>query len=563
MSDAPPADASRPSVPEEPEALLPPEEGHRLYSEPFEAERGSGGFSRAPRGVPGSDELFASARALLESVTLGKYLEGREARRSDPERVTTLDVTTTADEALRDLAKTGAHGAPLVDRDRRAFLGFVDVDDLLSGFFAHVERAVPPPSMPSSKFAESFARDEGRRRWIAGVDKTSLASAVEAFTTSTLADLRRLRAGNEDGRMVYRGARDASLLELARSGFLRAVAKPAVPSAPTTEVSPEVSTRSFAAPSTVADVPARATSCHRVATYRLKLDAEWRDDAMVVDAVVSQWDLCRFLRDRYAEKKEKSHPVVRDEKRETTKTDAFHASLRELGMVSDDDDDKRTPGCDSHQRVVTVTLRTSVLEAFSKMRAAGVLCVGVTSGEWPGQGRSPLVGVVTATDFRVAFCGPGETRRLPDWVAGELLGSVDAFLYRIRTVRLFWERRATRGSTTENDERFSPSATPATTYLHSMRRDATFFEAVDALVSNRTHHVFVVDSFHGNAVRVVTPADVLRAICAPGRSALGWRYRERGEGGEGGEKKAFADGVRMTDEGDTQMGFAGRFDDEM
>jgi CBS domain-containing protein len=289
--------------------LLPPSEGHRLYSDPFEAERGSGGFSRAPRGVPGSDELFASARALLESVTLGEYLEGREARRSDPERVTTLDVTTTADEALRVLAKTGAHGAPLVDRDRRAFLGFVDVDDLLSGFFAHVERAVPPPSMPSN----ANVRDEGRRRWIAGVDKTSLASAVEAFTTSTLADLRRLRAGNEDGRMVYRGARDASLLELARSGFLRAVAKPAASaSAPTTVVSPEVSTRSFAAPSTVADVPARATTCHRVATYRLRLDAEWRDDAMVVDAVVSQWDLCRFLRDRYAEKKEKSHPVLCD-----------------------------------------------------------------------------------------------------------------------------------------------------------------------------------------------------------------------------------------------------------
>jgi CBS-domain-containing membrane protein len=240
-----------------------------------------------------------------------------------------------------------------------------------------------------------------------------------------------------------------------------------------------------------------------------------------------------------------------------TKTDAFHASLRELGMVRDDDDDER------HQSVVTVTLRTSVLEAFSKMRAAGVSCAGVTSGAWPGQGRSPLVGVVTATDFRVAFCGPGETRRLPDWIAGELLGSVDAFLYRIRTVRLFWERRATRGSTTENDERFSPSATPATTYLHSMHRDSTFLETVDALVSNRTHHVFVVDSFHGNAVRVVTPADVLRAICAPGRSALGWRYRERGERGEGGEKKAFADGVRMTDEGDAQVGFAGRFDDEM
>lgn len=627
MSDAPPADASRPSVPQEPVALLPPSEGNRWYSDPFEAERGSGGgtFSRAPRGVRGSDELFAAARALLESVTLGEYLEEREARRSDPERVTTLDVTTTADEALRVLAKASVHAAPLVDRDRRAFLGFVDVDDLLSGFFAHVERAVPPPSMPSnaaaaaahaerraetlphtqkafvssrknvSEFAESFVRDEGRRRWIAGVDKTSLASAVEAFTTSTLADLRHVRAGNEDGRMVYRGARDASLLELARSGFLRPVAKKKEPAASASTPSTSSTIRSKASPSTVADVPARATTCHRVATYRLRLDAEWRDDAMVVDAVVSQWDLCRFLRDVYAEKKKKSHPVPRDARDVSQRKDAFHASLRELGMVSDDDDDERHPGCDSHQKVVTVTLRTSVLEAFSKMRAAGVSCVGVTTEAWSGEGRGPLVGVVTATDFRVAFVGPGETRRLPDWVAGELLGSIDAFLYRIRTVRLFWERRATRGErNTTNDERFSPLNTPATTYLCSTRRDASFFQAVDVLVSNRTHHVFVVDAFHGRAVRVVTPADVLRAICAPGRSALGWRYRERGEGGVDEKEiaaredvtkktKTFADGVRMTDavggclgtlelfddarretgEGEAAVGFAGRFDDEM
>ena len=155
----------------------------------------------------------------------------------------------------------------------------------------HTQKAFVSSRKNVSEFAESFVRDEGRRRWIAGVDKTSLASAVEAFTTSTLADLRHVRAGNEDGRMVYRGARDASLLELARSGFLRPVAKKKEPAASASTPSTSSTICSKASPSTVADVPARATTCHRVATYRLRLDAEWRDDAMVVDAVVSQWIL--------------------------------------------------------------------------------------------------------------------------------------------------------------------------------------------------------------------------------------------------------------------------------
>ena len=251
-------------------------------------------------------------------------------------------------------------------------------------------------------------------------------------------------------------------------------------------------------------------------------------------------------------------------------------------MVSDESGD------DSHQRVVTVTLRTSVLEAFSKMRAAGVSCAGVTCETYDGESAGPLVGVITADDFRVAFCGPGESRRLPDWVAGELLGSIDAFLYRIRTVRLFWERRAPRRDGVKDGERDSPRATPATTYLRSVTRDASFFEALDALVTDATHHVFVVDAFHGRAVRVITPADVLRAVAAPGRAAIGWRYRERSRRGpaasrekRAGDEKTFAAGVRRAggclgaleisddfkkrgdDRSGVPVGFAGRFDDEM
>ena len=629
MTDAASADAARSSVPEVPLAFEPTSETHRFYCDPEDSVLPVA-FSRAPRGVAGGEDLFAPSRTLLESVTLGEYLE---ARRSEaPERfVTTLDVSTTADEALRVLARASAHAAPLVDKERRAFLGFLDVDDLLSGFFARLERAIPPPSMPPNPaaaaahaerraetasgersrsspslkkkharaFTESFVREEGRRRWIAGVDKTSLAEAVQAFATSTLSDLRRARAGAEDGRMVYRGARDASLLELVRSGFLRPVAKPAAfaESEKNTETSAaetdareaDDSRASVPARSpTVADVPARATTCHRVATYRLRLDAEWRSDAMVVDAIVSQWDVCRFLRDRVAKRNDEDARLRSvSSLGARSPADAFRASLRELGMVGDESGD------DSQQRVVTVTLRTSVLEAFSKMRAAGVSCAGVTCEAYDGESAGPLVGVITANDFRVAFCGPGESRRLPDWVAGELLGSVDAFLYRIRTVRLFWERRTVRGGL-KDGERDSPRATPATTYLRSVTRDASLFEALDALVTDATHHVFVVDSFHGRAVRVITPADVLRAVAAPGRAAIGWRYRERSDAEDpplesasrekktkAGDEKTFADGVRRAggclgaleisddfkkrddERNGVPVGFAGRFDDEM
>lgn len=632
MTDAASADAARSSVPEVPLAFEPTSETHRFYCDPAEDASRPVAFSRAPRGVAGGEDLFAPARALLESVTLGEYLE---ARRSEaPERfVTTLDVSTTADEALRVLARASAHAAPLVDKERRAFLGFLDVDDLLSGFFARLERAIPPPSMPPNpaaaaahaerraetaetasgersrsspspiKKTESFVREEGRRRWIAGVDKTSLAEAVQAFATSTLSDLRRARAGAEDGRMVYRGARDASLLELVRSGFLRPVAKPAafaetgVKKKNTDAREADDSRASVPARSpTVADVPARATTCHRVATYRLRLDAEWRSDAMVVDAIVSQWDVCRFLRDRVAKRNDDARLRSASSLGSRSPANAFRASLRELGMVSDASGDDS----DSHQRVVTVTLRTSVLEAFSKMRAAGVSCAGVTCEAYDGESAGPLVGVITANDFRVAFCGPGQSRRLPDWVAGELLGSVDAFLYRIRTVRLFWERRTVRGGLKDGDgERDSPHATPATTYLRSVTRDASLFEALDALVTDATHHVFVVDAFKGRAVRVITPADVLRAVAAPGRAAIGWRYRERSDARESdpplesasrekktsslsaGDEKTFADGVRRAggclgaleisddfkkrddERNGVPVGFAGRFDDEM
>jgi hypothetical protein len=41
----------------------------------------------------------------------------------------------------------------------------------------------------------------------------------------------------------------------------------------------------------------------------------------------------------------------------------------------------------------------------------------------------PVVGILTNKDFAAAFVGPGDAKRTPSWIASELLGTVDLFLY--------------------------------------------------------------------------------------------------------------------------------------
>ena len=144
---------------------------------------------------------------------------------------------------------------------------------------------------------------------------TELVRAGAEFCRKTLKELREEMSGNEDGRMIYRGKQDTPLLDLVRAGFLRTIITPGSEQGvwATEEEAEEGEDAAGAGGSgeggsgggglrtlkrkgeSVASVPRRATTCHRVAVYRLDYDEEVMDDTMVIDAVISQSDIIRFL----------------------------------------------------------------------------------------------------------------------------------------------------------------------------------------------------------------------------------------------------------------------------
>lgn len=363
----------------------------------------------------------------------------------------------------------------------------MDVGDFLSAFMHHLETVRPPTPMPdnasaaaahaaaraggvpvlvgpgSASAAERFVRDEGRRRWIASVTLDDIVSAGTSFCRKTIKQLRDERCGVEDGRMVYAGKRDAPLLDVVRSGFLRAVVAPA----------DRADTTANGAP-IVADVPRRATTCHRVAVYRLDYDEEVMDDAMVIDAVVSQSDVVRFLHRH-------SDALV----------DVLRVNLRDIGLGGDWDDE---PGVGARQEkdeeetigggVSCVLPTTRALEAFSAMRADGVSVVGVVR-----EPRGPLVDCLSVSDLR----GVSEAR----------LADLDL------PVARFTASRRPAGSEPR---------------LVTVRPDADLGDALAKMSSERVHHVFVTD-LEGRPIRVVTPTDVFRAMALPSTDALGWRFQ--------------------------------------
>ena len=345
----------------------------------------------------------------------------------------------------------------------------MDVGDFLSAFMHHVEKVKPPPPLPdaSAAAAERLVRDEGRRRWIASVTVDDIVSAGESFCREKIKQLRDERCGVEDGRMVYAGKRDAPLLDVVRSGFLRGVVAPAdradaVDGAPT-----------------VADVPRHYISCHRVAVYRLDYDEKVMDDTMVLDAVFSQSDVVRFLH-RHSD----------------ALSDVSRVNLRDVGFGGDWDDE---PGVGAEREkeeeedasralptggVSCVLATTRALEAFSAMRADGVSVVGVVR-----EPRGPLVDSLGVGDLR----GMREAR----------LADLDL------PVAQFTASRRPAGSEPR---------------LVTVRPDANLRDVLEKMSSEQSHHVFVVDP-EGRPIRVVTPTDVLRAIATPSTEAFGWRFR--------------------------------------
>ena len=176
--------------------------------------------------------------------------------------------------------------------------------------------------------------------------------------------------------MLYRGARDKSLLEIVRSGFLGPV-----PNGVSSSTSKEENVQDK---KTVADVLPYASTCHRIATYELRAEDTHERDQMLVDQVVSQWDIVEFL----------SQQVENGKNNSDESLSVFSKSLRALGLAGskehpreeaemNDTRDGSEKSTSHHARrqttpapPVTVLATNSTLAAFALLRGANVSCVG-------------------------------------------------------------------------------------------------------------------------------------------------------------------------------------------
>jgi CBS domain-containing protein len=357
--------------------------------------------------------------------------------------------------------------------------------------------------------------EEARRGWIASATRETLETAGAAFCSKTVGEARAKRCGAEDGRMVYAGKGDAPLLDVVRAGFLRHVVEPST-YADGASGDEAASTRR-----TAAYVGRRATACHRVAVYRLDYDPEVMDDTMVIDAVVSQSDVARFLGEHRAELGA-----------------ALERNLADLGLAPGVDDDEgvrddaaRDDGAGAPYRslaesVERVSPTTRAIEAFSLMRSRGVSSVAVCA-----EPRGKLVDVLALSDFRGARA-PGDFADLDLSVAE------------------FAAKRRPPG---------------AGARLVTVRPDADLGDVLRLMSDNGVHRVFVTD-LEGRPTRCVTPTDVFRLVALPSAHNLGWRFQATDAGRATYAREEPTPLAPREDESPPParraFGFAGAFDDE-
>jgi|TARA_B100001142_G_scaffold62376_1_gene61572 CBS domain-containing protein len=392
----------------------------------------------------------------------------------------------------------------------------------LCGLVVFLERTKPPPPLPAEVArleTEMDARatrsdeelktlhdlkDESRRTWIASITADELATAGRAFCETALGDLRERLSGNEDGRMVYQGKSETPMLDLVRAGFLRVIVAPGhdadeAACVAAREDEDDANRGSDAKPKpgewaavnraegeggktieripgegpgpgpgprgppSVAAIPRRATYCHRVAVYRLAYDASVMDDTMIIDAVVSQSDVIRFLD---AHQKDLGEVTRRN--------------LLEIGLVDD------AAVAQNRGDVVCVLPTTRTLEAFSLMYSEGVSAVGVVA-----EPRGKLVDVLSVSDLR-GFV------KLPTLdLSVEEFKSLDA------------RHRSYPGGDAN---------------VVSVRPDADIGDVLSKMAARKVHHVFVTD-LDGAPIGMITPTDILSAMSLPSTEGIGWRFQ--------------------------------------
>lgn len=205
------------------------------------------------------EDLWFPARSVLGAWTLGGYLTSR--RRTA--RIATVGLDDTVEATLESLAARGVLSAPVVDREALTFVGFVDVDDILTAL-VHVlegdsDTVVPDPEAPLVVLASATL-------------ETLRAKGAELALTSLL-EIQGVRLKPEDGEMIFKGSWDATLLDVVSSCFFNPVQGHG----------------------------GRRGVSHRCGVFKYVYDWEELDDAVAIDGIISHSDVVRLLHDEVAE----------------------------------------------------------------------------------------------------------------------------------------------------------------------------------------------------------------------------------------------------------------------
>lgn len=324
-------------------------------------------------------KYFECARRLLSSTSLREYITSR-----GEETITlVLSDNLTLKEVMTELQKYEISSAPVM-RDN-FFVGWVTALDFLSLLMSLMSEIKPIPKQLASETAKLcgaphvhsvwgvlrkavpsvtsserlvgtdvddrvVALDNARREYVDSISAEDVDEACRRTLAKTLAEARKHTHSQEDGRMINRvKASDADMLDLVRSGMLRAIVSPG------SDVSPR-----------------KAKPCHRVCLYSVKIHEQDGKEKMYIEDMISQTDVVEFL---YAN-------IDKLEETQRYSLASLGLGARKKHRVFPDSD------------VVCAYPTERLFDCFFRMYVAGLSALGIID-----EPRGQLIGTLTLNDL--------------------------------------------------------------------------------------------------------------------------------------------------------------------
>lgn len=407
------------------------------------------------------------------------------------ENVVLLDETILVSQAISILKRYGISSAPVINSYQCIFIGIQDIREYLVLFIEHA--------------LVKSSRDE------------VITQIKRLLNDTTVRQARTLSHPDEDGRFVYRGSKSETILSIVRGGFLKRIDVPS--HGEETSIIPDIK---------------RYQRTHRVVCYSLHFDKDSGDEAMIIDALISQTDVVELLLDYFSDDPTVAQTLGIEK---TKNEDDPFTKISICEAFSPSTIDSRT------SKLIKLPPNTRIVDAFATMTRENVNVVAVVNE------NNMLIDSVAAFDFAYF---------LEDFEGNLNLSIVD-FTKRMRSkknVNNAHVQQATmsknltadettdedkrknvspngpfakEGKETEDDELLSGKPNLRVTFLQSLLRDAMELMRPNNISGHRkqdrfsdVHHVFVINE-NGEPLFELTPGDILELVALPTAHKVFWR----------------------------------------